>query len=131
MTEAEEKLNISLANLRKANERLKEALVITPDDLIRDGTIKRFEFTFELAWKTIKLALKFNKKIETNNPRDALREAFRAKWIEDWNVWEALLDARNEIVHLYDEGEAKKTYFLIKEKQNLIDALIKKLTLLK
>lgn len=43
---------------RKAVERLKEALsefAQNPDStVIRDGVIRRFEFTFELAWKSLR-----------------------------------------------------------------------------
>ena len=40
--------------LLSATERLKEALQEKENDIIIDGTLHRFEFTFELAWKTIK-----------------------------------------------------------------------------
>ena len=57
MTESEEKFEISLEKLTKANERLREALALkSPTQLERDGIIQRFEFTFELAWKTMKPA---------------------------------------------------------------------------
>ena len=43
---------------RKAVERLKEALsefAKNPNStVIRDGVIRRFEFTFELAWKSLR-----------------------------------------------------------------------------
>ena len=47
-----------LENYCKAVERLNEALsdfAQHPDStVIRDGVIQRFEFTFELAWKSLK-----------------------------------------------------------------------------
>ena len=45
-------------NYRRAVERLREALsdlAQNPDStVIRDGVIQRFEFTFELAWKSLR-----------------------------------------------------------------------------
>ena len=37
-----------------AVQRLKEALEEKESDIIIDGVLHRFEFTFELAWKTMK-----------------------------------------------------------------------------
>jgi len=46
-----EKLN----NYNRACKRLEEAASITiEDDIVYDGTIQRFEFTFELSWKLMK-----------------------------------------------------------------------------
>ena len=43
----------------KALNRLKEALLEEPTDIVVDGTLQRYEFTFELAWKTIKDYLEY------------------------------------------------------------------------
>ena len=44
-------------NYLRAVQRLGEALeeyAANPTDTVRDGVIQRFEFTFDLAWKSLK-----------------------------------------------------------------------------
>ena len=45
-----------LQNFKNACDRLDEGIkrYDEKDDMYRDGLIQRFEFTFELAWKTLK-----------------------------------------------------------------------------
>ena len=55
---ASERLRLALAELSTALDRLDEALALPLDTpLLVDGTMQRFEFCFELAWKSLKLAL--------------------------------------------------------------------------
>ncbi len=62
--------------LNKALDRFDEAIA-TPltNPLAIDGTIQRFEFSFELAWKAIKIvALYFGS--DQKSPRDAIKAAY-------------------------------------------------------
>lgn len=47
----------SMKKLQYAFSRLKEGADSAADELDKDGVIQRFEFTFELLWKTLKLFL--------------------------------------------------------------------------
>lgn len=49
--------NYSLHKLKHAFFRLKESTENAVDELDRDGVIQRFELTFELFWKAIKILL--------------------------------------------------------------------------
>ncbi len=71
------KMNTLFAQLERAYERLREA-VDTPLDepLALDGTIQRFEFTFEIAWKTLKTYLE-DHGIVSHSPKGCLMAAFR------------------------------------------------------
>lgn len=52
------KADQSMINFGKALQRLEEATEISGHDALKiDGTIQRFEFTFELCWKTMKRIL--------------------------------------------------------------------------
>mgnify|MGYP004644048023 FL=1 len=104
-------------DLAKATERLKEALNEEETEIAIDGTLHRFEFTFELAWKTMKDLMEYNGIIEsTGSPREVLKNAFQNGIIEDGETWINMMLARNSLSHLYDEETSRKIYKDIKEK---------------
>ncbi len=99
-----------LANLERAVIRLEEALEVPRDaPLAVDGTIQRFEFAIELTWKSLKRILA-DEGIETSTPREAITEAFRARWIDDEALWLSMLRDRNTTSHIYDEETALQIY---------------------
>ena len=77
------------------------------------GLVQAFEFTFELGWKTIKDYL-YEQGIETNSPREALKEGFAANIIKDGHTWFDMLEKRNELTHTYNEDVARKAIEVIK-----------------
>ena len=104
-------------DLAKATERLKEALNEEETEIAIDGTLHRFEFTFELAWKTMKDLMEYNGIIETTeSPREVLKNAFQNGIIEDGETWINMMLARNSLSHLYDEEASREIYKDIKEK---------------
>ena len=119
-----------LKNLENALKRLKEGIEIpNPDTLQIDGILQRFEFTFELSWKTIKDYLEyegFSEKI--GSPREIIQQAFKQHIIEDGDGWIKMMLARNSLSHLYDEETSRKIYNEIKEKYvHLINDVVDKL----
>ncbi|HEV7925429.1 MAG TPA: nucleotidyltransferase substrate binding protein [Verrucomicrobiae bacterium] len=87
--------------LREALERKPESLSM----LEKEGVIQRFEYTFELAWKTIKDYLEEGGLvISPVTPRQVIKEAFAAKVISDGDVWIRMLDNRNLLSHTYDSS---------------------------
>ncbi|MCH1624285.1 HI0074 family nucleotidyltransferase substrate-binding subunit [Fredinandcohnia quinoae] len=111
---SERKAQQSLENLKKALTRLEEALQEKDtNSLYIDGTIQRFEFTFELFWKTVKRLLQMEG-IETKTPRETLKHAYSVKWLKNEQAWLQMLRDRNETSHLYDEAKAKQIYENIK-----------------
>ena len=104
-------------DLAKATERLQEALNEEETEIAIDGTLHRFEFTFELAWKTMKDLMEYNGIIEsTGSPREVLKNAFQNGIIEDGETWINMMLARNSLSHLYAEEASRKIYKDIKEK---------------
>jgi nucleotidyltransferase substrate binding protein (TIGR01987 family) len=77
--------------------------------LVVDGTIQRFEFVFELFWKTLVHVLE-HEGIEASTPREALRKAYAARLLEDEQDWLQMLADRNATSHVYDEEAALRIY---------------------
>lgn len=98
-----------------AVDRLQEALEVEESQLVIDGILHRFEFTFELAWKTLKDYLEYMGYLEkTGSPREAIQNGFKQGIIEDGEAWINMMLARNSLAHLYDEEESRKVYKKIK-----------------
>ena len=100
--------------LKKLNEGLKR--LEYEDDLLRDGIIQRFEFTFEIAWKTLKAIFEDEGLIGLNSPKTVLREAFSAGIISNEELWLSMLKDRNSTTYIYSEEMAKKICLNIEEK---------------
>jgi len=117
------KLNQLLADLTQVNARLQEALALEPNRIHKDATIQRFEFTMELAWKTMQAASRYIGE-EVLSPRDAIRTAARTELITDAEVWLTMLAARNLTAHVYRESVADEVYEQAKKLPPLIEDLI-------
>ncbi len=93
-------------NFSRAYALLSEALeqeVTELNELEREGAIKRFEYTFQLAWLTLKDRLEHGGVVITEvTPRNVIRAAFTAKLIDDAEVWIDMLIDRNLMSHTYD-----------------------------
>lgn len=94
----------ALTQLEEAVERYQK---MPEDSLYRDGLIQRFEFTVELAWKSIKEYLEDQGVVlSIASPRGILKEAFAAGVLDDGDLWNNILTARNLTSHVYDEATA-------------------------
>lgn len=124
-------MDLSLTPLKNANQRLEEILKQPMNEFIRDGVIQRFEFTFELAWKTLKRYFKeIGRSDIENGPKPIIREAGAQGLITNVEAWLDFLEKRNMTSHIYSEGEAIKVFEAAKIfpqfVSELIDSLEKK-----
>jgi len=103
------------ANFERAYLFLKTALGqdTARNEVLRAGLIQAFEFTFELAWKTMKDKLEFDG-LEAKSPRDVIQEAFKNGYITDGAAWIDALRRRNEMSHMYDNVMTAKAEDLIR-----------------
>ena len=115
--------DLIITPLLKARDSLAIALAAPKTDLNRDASIQRFEFTIELAWKTMKRILQY-KSILINNPRDTVREAAKESLIDDPKAWFVFLENRNLTTHVYNEEIAEKIYNSLPKFKIALDAFI-------
>ena len=126
------KLDVSA--LEKAVSRLREGLSdaekISDMRTVKDGVVKQFEFTVDLAWKLLQRYLKQIAQIdeaEIRTKKDIFRESAKRKIIMDAEKWINYYEARNITSHTYDFDRAA---YVFKVAQNLppdVDELIKAL----
>lgn len=100
----------------KALNSLKEGLEQEESDIVIDGILHRFEFTFELSWKLLKDHLEYSGIVENiGSPREIIKAAFKHGLIENADVWIDMMLSRNLLSHLYDEDNSRKIYLKIKD----------------
>ena len=78
------------------------------NEMEEQGLIKAFEYTFELAWKTLQDFLKEKGYVGIVGPRPVIEQSFQDGYISDGTGWLRMLTARNLSSHTYDEQTAKE-----------------------
>ena len=85
--------------------------------LEKEGLIQRFEYTWELAWKTLKDYLDYSGVVlQTSTPRAVIKAAFAAGIIQAGDIWMHALDTRNRMAHTYSAKTFEETVQLIQTK---------------
>ncbi len=76
------------------------------NELEQEGAIQRFEYTYELGWKTLKDFLQHSGvSVDPITMRAVIKSAFAANLLPDGQVWLDMLDHRNQLSHDYDEEQ--------------------------
>ncbi|MBW2568476.1 MAG: nucleotidyltransferase substrate binding protein [Deltaproteobacteria bacterium] len=97
------------ANYRKALALLQKFIDKGElSELEEQGLIKAFEYTYELAWNTIKDFLEYKGQTDIYGSRDAIRKAFELGLIDDGENWMDMLKSRNKTSHTYNEEIARE-----------------------
>ena len=74
--------------------------------LEKQGMIKAFEYTYELAWNTIKDFYEYQGEVDLQGSRDTFQLAFNRGLIMDGEDWMQMLKDRNLTSHTYNEEVA-------------------------
>lgn len=100
-------------NFEKAYHKLQNAVQLKKlSELERAGLIQTFEFTFELAWKTLKDVLEYEG-YEVKSPRETIKKAFETEYIADGEGWLDILNKCNLMAHTYNENTSIQVAKLI------------------
>lgn len=107
-------------NFERAFRLLQEAFEKDPSqmsDLEKEGVVQRFEYTFELAWKTLKDYLVYHGvTFDQITPRSVIKQAFAAGIIADGQTWIDMLEQRNLMSRTYDNAIFETVFRNISER---------------
>ncbi len=105
------------ANYNKTLLQLKKIFVKSElNELEEQGLIKSFEYTYELAWNTIKDFYEDQGDVGIQGSKDAVRLAFKRGLISNGEAWLEMIENRKLTVHTYNEATAQEIAMLIKKK---------------
>ncbi|NMW18292.1 MAG: nucleotidyltransferase [Chlorobiaceae bacterium] len=97
-------------NFKKAFSQLEEAEKLAQErplsKLEEQGCIQAFEYTHELAWKTLKDFLENRGVQNLYGSKDTTRAAFKTGLIGNGDIWMDMILSRNLTSHTYDDTTA-------------------------
>ena len=105
-----DKYNRNLKSFEKALLQLGGALEESESPIVRDACLQRFEFSYELLWKTLKIFLEEIHGVRAVSPRQVFKEAFAISIIDEELTFVEMIESRNTLSHTYNEEQATKIY---------------------
>lgn len=128
-------MKLDITSLEKATNSLEKAIKEyerTDSEYVRDSCIQRFEYTYELSWKTIKRFLEETvpnpADIDLMSFQELIRDANeKGLLLTDWETWKLYRMYRGTTSHAYDEDKANEIYNELPGFLNEIQYLIKQL----
>jgi len=114
MSEKDIRWEQRFSNFRKALAKLEEVVksseVESLSELEKEGFIQRFEYTYELAWKTLQDLLKHKGYQDISGPNPTIEQAFQDGYLEHGQVWKQMKKSRDLSTHTYNEEIAENIY---------------------
>ncbi len=99
------------SNFNKALNKLSQAVALAGNEdlseLEVEGLIQRFEYTYELAWKTLQDLIKQQGFSDINGPGQVLKQALQMGLINNAESWRRLKKSRELTSHTYDSEAAQ------------------------
>ncbi len=102
-------------NFTKALSQLEKFVKKGEDlnEMEEQGLIQAFEYTYELAWNTVKDFIEFQGKEPVYGSRDAITIGFKIGLIKNGEVWMKMFKDRNRTSHTYNQKIADEIAFAI------------------
>ncbi len=110
---------------RRALATLQELCgLASPSVMERDAAIKRFEYSFDISWKTCRAWLLSVAGVDERTPKSVIRAARAAKLLTDKQTEAALAmtNDRNLTVHTYNEDLARRIFGRLGDHADLLYA---------
>jgi nucleotidyltransferase substrate binding protein (TIGR01987 family) len=101
-----DRFEVARTQYNRALDRLQEVVALSETDIIRDSLIQRFEFTYELAWKSMFYWMRNQGEKVPEMQKPIIQAAFRCELILSAEIWEEMKDQRDETSHTYNEAKA-------------------------
>ncbi|MCD6155892.1 MAG: nucleotidyltransferase substrate binding protein [Candidatus Atribacteria bacterium] len=127
-----DRYRLYLEDLKSAWKRLQEAVNKTQKNrdsedypYFRDSAIQRFEFTFEILWKTIKVYLE-REGLYPKSPRSSFREFFSLGYLteQDMALLFRMIEDRNATAHTYRERVAEEIFSRLNQYLEITEKII-------
>lgn len=124
------------SNYQKALSKLQEVIKQSEEDplseLETEGLIQRFEYTYELSWKTLQDLLHSKGYLEITGPNPVISQSFKDGIIKDGEAWKKMKVAREMTSHTYNSEIAEEIsesiidlfYTLLKDLETTLLGLI-------
>lgn len=84
------------------------------NELEEQGLIKSFEYTYELAWKTLQDLIKDKGYKDIVGPKPVIKQGFQDAYINNGEAWMRMHDSRNLTSHTYNQKTAMEMVEKIK-----------------
>lgn len=99
-------------------------------EAVQDSLIKRFEYTFEVAWKTCKRHLEEEgfTEAETGSPKSIIRLAAQRQLITNPEIWFNYLQFRQDTSHDYSSDKAEATLDIAEDFYQDVNSLYQEMT---
>lgn len=85
------------------------------NDILKQGIIQSFEYTYELAWNVMRDYAEFQGNPDIPGSRTAIREALQMGLITEGKVWMDMVESRIRTTHTYNEEIANEIFEKILE----------------
>lgn len=111
-------IEIDLSSLKKAiaslDRAIKRSRADSSDEELRDATIQRFEYTYELSWKMLKRTLEKVSPtpfaIDQMSFKEMIRTTAEQGLLSNVEKWFTYRELRNQTSHGYDQVKAQEVY---------------------
>ena len=119
MAEQDVRWQQRFVNYQKALAQLSDAVSLAEErslsDLEKQGLVQAFEYTHELAWKTLADFLNFQGYSDLFGSKDTVRQAFSIGLLAQGEVWMDMIKSRNQTSHTYNQEVADEIVTAIRE----------------